>query len=113
MEVGATSSYEKQPEIIASLDRSSGEFATNGALSRDDETKDDRLRLIFDCCHPLLGWDDQTALALKTLWGFSPAKIANACLTTETAVYKRLTRARQKIRELGLPIDIPAGPELA
>lgn len=104
--------HDKQPEIIASLENWSNE-ATATTARHDDEIKDDRLRLIFACCHPLVPHDDQTALALKTLCGFSPGEIAKAYLTTEAAVAKRLTRARQKIRDLGIPFEIPAGEELS
>ena len=105
--------HDKQPEIIASLDRWSGDPATAAPPRFDDEIHDDRLRLIFACCHPMISRDDQTALALKTLCGFSPAEIASAFLTTEAAVNKRLTRARQKIRDQGIPFEIPTGAELA
>jgi RNA polymerase sigma-70 factor (ECF subfamily) len=67
---------------------------------------------MFACFHPSLQEDVQTALALKTLCGFSPADIAKAFLTTEAAIAKRLTRARQKIAELQIPFAIPEGPEL-
>jgi len=101
--------HDKQPEIITSLEQ----WVPEDEDPRfDDEIKDDRLRLIFACCHPLLPQDAQTALALKTLCGFSPGEIASAFLTTEVAVAKRLTRARQKIAELGIPFEIPAGQEL-
>jgi len=101
--------HEKQPEILASLERPAGETTE---AHFDTEIADDRLRLIFACCHPLISLEDQTALALKTLCGFSPAEIANAFLTSEAAVNKRLTRARQKIRDLAIPFEIPAGDEL-
>jgi RNA polymerase sigma factor (sigma-70 family) len=105
--------HDKQPEIVASLDRWSGDPDTAAPPRFDDEIHDDRLRLIFACCHPLIPRDDQTALALRTLCGFSPAEIASAFLTTEAAINKRLTRARQKIRDLGIPFEIPTGAELA
>src|SRR5207244_1321323 len=57
--------------------------------------------------------EDQIALALKTLCGFSPVEIAKAFLTTEAAIAKRLTRARQKIREQGIGFEIPSGTELS
>ena len=77
-----------------------------------EEIPDERLRLIFACCHPLIPPESQTALALKTLCGFSPAEIARAFLTTEAAIAKRLTRARQRIQELRIPFEIPSGEEM-
>jgi RNA polymerase sigma-70 factor (ECF subfamily) len=73
---------------------------------------DDRLRMMFTCCHPLIAREMQVALALKTLCGFSPAEIARAFLTSEAAIAKRLTRAKQKIREARIEFEIPAGAEL-
>lgn len=75
-----------------------------------DGFRDETLRLLFVCCHPLLSPEAQTALALRTLCGFSPAEIAAAFLTTEAAITKRLVRARQRIRDLAVPFTIP-GPE--
>jgi len=100
---------DKEPEIIASID--SAVLSQSPAL--DTEIKDDRLRLMFACCHPLIPQEAQTALALKTLCGFSTTEIAMAFLTSEAAIAKRLTRARQKIRELQIPFEIPAGEELS
>jgi len=68
---------------------------------------DDTLRMMFVCFHPQLATDAQTALALRTLCGFSPAEIGAAFLTSEAAVAKRLVRARQRIRELALPFAVP------
>ena len=91
---------EKQTEITASVEQWSADSASDDSPLFDTEIKDDRLRLIFACCHPLISQESQTALALKTLCGFSAAEIAKAFLTTEAAIAKRLTRTRQKIREL-------------
>ena len=74
---------------------------------------DDTLRLMFVCFHPELSTDAQTALALRTLCGFSPAEIGAAFLTSEAAIAKRLVRARQRIRELALPFAVPEPHELS
>ncbi|MCW5557441.1 MAG: sigma-70 family RNA polymerase sigma factor [Verrucomicrobiae bacterium] len=89
----------------------SGEAAdASTAASLEEGLGDESLRLLFVCCHPALSPEAQTALALRTLCGFSPAEIAAAFLTTEAAVAKRLVRARQCIRDLALPFAVP-GPE--
>jgi RNA polymerase sigma factor (sigma-70 family) len=104
---------EKQTEIAISVEQWSGDSVVDDSPAFETEIKDDRLRLIFACCHPLLAQEAQSALALKTLCGFSPAEIAKAFLTTEAAIAKRLTRTRQKIRELGIPFEIPSGAEFS
>ncbi|HWO43231.1 MAG TPA: sigma-70 family RNA polymerase sigma factor [Candidatus Eisenbacteria bacterium] len=78
----------------------------------EDKIQDDRLRMMFVCCHPLVPRETQVALALKTLCGFSAAEIARAFLTSEAAIAKKLTRAKQKIRDARVPFEIPAGEEL-
>ena len=85
----------------------------DGLVFGEEEIADDRLRMIFVCCHPLIPAEAQVALALKTLCGFSVAEISRAFLTSEAAIAKRLTRAKQKIREARIPFEIPAGAELA
>ena len=102
---------DKEPEIIATFEQWPSESADSAQF--DSEIKDDRLRLMFACCHPLISQEDQTALALKTLCGFGTTEIAKAFLTTEAAIAKRLVRARQKVRELRIPFEIPAGEELS
>lgn len=102
----------KQPQIVAWLEQWPNESATGESPAFENELRDGRLRLMFACCHPLLPQEAQSALALKTLCGFGTEEIAKAFLTTEAAVSKRLTRARQRIRELAIPFAIPAGEEL-
>src|SRR5437867_13258796 len=68
---------------------------------------------MFACCHPALSPEDQTALALKSLCAFRPVEIAKAFLTTEVAIAKRLTRAKQKVRDEHIPFEIPVGEELS
>lgn len=104
---------DKQPQIIVFIEQWTEQCDPDDSPAFDTEIKDGRLRLMFACCHPLIPPESQTALALKTLCGFSPAEIANAFLTSEAAIAKRLTRARQRIRELNIAFEIPSGPELA
>ena len=104
---------DKQSQIIPVVEQwSSGSFDAESP-NVDNEIKDDSLRLMFACCHPQISQEDQIALALKTLCGFSPIEIAKAFLTTEAAIAKRLTRARQKIREQRIGFEIPSGTELS
>jgi RNA polymerase sigma factor (sigma-70 family) len=104
---------QKQPRIIAFIEQWSVDADAPDAVLLENEIKDGRLRLMFACCHPLVPQESQTALALKTLCGFSPAEITKAFVTTEAAIAKRLTRARQKIRELQIPFEIPSGEDLS
>ena len=103
---------DKEPAIIATLEQWPASVAVGNAPLLENEIQDDRLRMMFVCCHPFISQEDQVALALKTLCGFSPAEIAKAFLTTEAAIAKRLTRAKQKIREARIPFAIPEGQEL-
>lgn len=103
---------EKQPQIISYMEQWPVDSETVHHPLFDQEIQDSRLRLMFACCHPMIAPESQTALALKTLCGFSPAEIASAFLTSEAAIAKRLVRARQKIAEAKIPFEIPAGNEL-
>lgn len=100
---------EKQPQVIAHVE--SWSERTEREVE-EHELSDERLRLMFACCHPALPEESQTALALKTLCGFSPAEIAKAFLTSEAAAEKRLVRARQRIRDLKVPFSIPGNEEM-
>jgi RNA polymerase sigma factor (sigma-70 family) len=100
----------KQAEISRLMDRNGA--TPDEAIFSEDEISDDRLRLMFVCCHPAIPPEAQIALALKTMCGFSVAEIGHAFLTTEAAIAKRLTRAKQKIHQARIPFEIPAGGEL-
>lgn len=101
---------EKQEGIAAEQER----WLASPAEDMKHETfADDTLRMMFVCFDPELAAEAQTALALRTLCGFSPAEIAAAFLTSEAAVAKRLVRARQRIRDLALPFVVPEPGELS
>ncbi|MFK4088868.1 RNA polymerase sigma factor [Kribbella sp. NPDC020789] len=71
------------------------------------DVPDDRLRLMFTCCHPALAMEARVALTLRTLAGLSTAEIARAFLVGEPTMSKRLTRARRKIQHAGIPYRVP------
>jgi RNA polymerase sigma-70 factor (ECF subfamily) len=78
----------------------------------EEQAPDDRLRLIFTCCHPALSRESQVALTLRTVCGLTTEEIANAFVASESTVAQRLVRARRKIKEAGIPYRVPEPGDL-
>ena len=81
-------------------------------MADDEGVEDDRLRLIFACCHPALGQEAQVALTLRTLGGLTTEAIARAYLKPVATIAQRLVRAKAKIREARIPYRVPSKAEL-
>jgi RNA polymerase sigma-70 factor (ECF subfamily) len=90
---------EHNPEILESLTQEEPEV--------DDPFPDDRLKLMFTCCHPALALESQVALTLHILGGLTTTEIARAFLVPEPTMAQRLARARAKIRNAGIPYRVP------
>src|ERR1044072_1350601 len=80
---------------------------------QEDEMEDDRLRLIFTCCHPALPSEGQVALTLREVCGLTTEEIARAFLVTPSTLAQRIVRAKALIRDKEIPYQVPASEELS
>jgi len=98
--------------LLAGTERSAGSDADAGDAEEASVIPDDRLRLVFTCCHPALAVEAQVALTLRLLCGLTTAEIAHAFLVSETTMAARITRAKKKIAVAHIPYRIPPEHEL-
>ena len=101
---------QKTDAIVAELYRSVNTAPETPEF--EEQLRDDELRMIFMCCHPEIPRDSSVALSLKTVGGFGVREIARAFLADDATIAQRLVRAKRQVRERGLSLELPQGPEL-
>ena len=89
------------------------EIASSNAAKADEDIEDDRLRLIFACCHPSISLSVQVPLTLREVCGLTTDEISSAFLTAPATMAQRIVRGKSKIRDAGIPFAIPKASELA
>ncbi|HEX4883243.1 MAG TPA: RNA polymerase sigma factor [Casimicrobiaceae bacterium] len=101
--------FDSTEEHAEAIEAIPDDAAVTGA---GEDIEDDRLRLIFTCCHPALAADAQVALTLREICGLTTEEIAQAFLTRPAALAQRIVRAKAKIRDARIPYQVPEGDEL-
>jgi RNA polymerase sigma-70 factor (ECF subfamily) len=105
----ATSERAERLAVLTQLDAAAGE---EPEMEESSGIEDDRLRLVFTCCHPALGLEAREALTLRTLGGLTTGEIARAFLVAEPTMGKRIVRAKAKIADAGIPYRVPPDEDL-